>query len=384
MLLLASQTAVGATVILKNGSFVEGTIVLKLDTTLRMETRFGTRVYKLRDVEQIIQSDGESGVADAKKFDELPLAVRAMLNAETDYRLGAYESALSRLEPFKDYSENPVIRSRIDWLMIEANERLARWDVARELLTAKKEKGTPRDQERAKAHFSIFEDNPQYDLRTIGKKQARVFLNDEKLIFRGKDPNSLKDESVMRAALEEYCQQLLIDNTDSVRAFKKSLSSRDIYDACKKLPPAGDVDRHMPYFKALEAAETAILKVESILGDYADAFKVDLIREELTELGRVYNRLEDEVLAVSPAGFVPPFDPLTGRLTAQGGEEWRRRTDLFLAQVKPVVRLLDYMKDKTELFPNELRDLSKALTGTNERMQQMITVTKKNRGREHV
>src|SRR5437773_1063856 len=46
----------GETVVLKNGSFVEGQVVLQTATSLRVKTRFGTRTFSKKDVDQVMES----------------------------------------------------------------------------------------------------------------------------------------------------------------------------------------------------------------------------------------------------------------------------------------------------------------------------------------
>lgn len=380
---LALSSQAGAeTIILKNGTFVEGKIIRTTSTSVRVETRFGPRSYNKRDIDQILEGGADSADGANSRFSELPPVVQAVLNAETDYRLGEYDSAFKRLEALGDYSENAAIRSRIDWLKIDIHMRQSKWETAKEAVKEKKEKGSPQEKIRAKAYLDILEVNPEYDLRYVGKKHARNFIRNEELRNRAREANSLKYDDIMRAALEEYCEQVLVEEKQSVKSFEKKLVPRDTYEACKKITPSGDVDKQLPYFTHLQASEAALAKARAILGEYGSAFELDLVRAELTHLLPIFERLLDELLNASPALMEPALDPQTGRLTAESREQWRQRSDAFLNQAKPVSRLIDYMAGKSEPYPNELRDVRRFVLDLDERLKQMINETKRNRDRK--
>jgi hypothetical protein len=75
----------------------------------------------------------------------------------------------------------------------------------------------------------------------------------------------------------------------------------------------------------------------------------------MNHLITVIDQLANEAFRQSPETFQPPFDRATGLLTPEGRRQWQERCDSFLDAVKPVVRLGDYMKGKTERFPETLR-----------------------------
>lgn len=375
--LVLGAVASADTLVLKDGTFVEGNIVASLSTTVRIETRFGTRTYQRRDIEQILETPEKIDPSAATKFTELPPAVQAVLNAEADYKLGNYERALSRLDPYREDAGSPGVRIRIDWLIIEINERLGHWDTAKKWLEEKKEKGTPREKIRAQAHLDIFEANPDYALSYVGKKHARNFLPTQAMIDRAREKNALRDADLMREALEEYCDQMLVEDKLSVKAFADKLKSRDTYDAIKKLKATGDVEKQLPYAEELRRTEATLYRAQAVLEDYGKAYELDLVRAELIHLLPIFYQLLNELAVVSPENFIPPFDPMTGRLTGQGRQLWQERCDQFLAQAAPVNRLIDYIVEKTERYPRELRDLNTFSKDLQERLSQMINGVKK-------
>lgn len=376
--------AAAETVILKNGAFVEGEVSLQTSTTVRVKTRFGERSFSRKEIEQIIESVDHTDPDAVNKFAELPPAHKAVLNAQADYDLKNYERALSRLEPLRDYQENKAIRMKIDWLIIEINERLARWDEAKKMLEDKKEHGTPPEKIRAKAHLDIFEANPDYDLRFVGKKNARNFILDEETRNRAKEAQSLRDAAIMRLALEEYCEQLLVEDKQSVKAFGDKLKLDATYEAIKKASGAGDFAANLPYFSDLKAAENALNKAQAVLGDYGSAFELDLLRTELNHLLAVGQRMDKDLEKVSPETLTPGFDPRSGQLTPDGRRQWQKRCDEFLTAAKPLTRLIEYMVKQTERYPRELEDVHDLLRDISERLAQNIKAVKKARDRTHV
>ncbi len=375
---------VAETVILKNGAFVEGEVTLQTSTTVRVKTRFGERSFSKKEIDQIIESVDHADPDAVNKFAELPPAHKAVLNAQADYDLQNYERALSRLEPLRDYQENKAIRMKIDWLILEINERLGRWDVARKMLEDKKEHGTPPEKTRAKAHLDILEVNPDYDLRFVGKKHARNFILDEETRNRAKESQALRDAMLMRYALEEYCEQLLVEDKLSVKAFADKLKPDVTYDAIKKASGSGDFASTLPYLNDLKVAEAALFKAQAILGDYGSAFELDLVRAEMNHLYAIGLRMEAELERLSPETLTPGFDPRSGQLTPDGRRQWQQRCDEFLVAVKPATRLGEYMLKRTERYPQELRDLRELLTDAGERLAQTIKAVKKARDRTHV
>lgn len=372
------------TIILKDGTFIDGKIKLQTSASVRIETRLGLRTFNRKEIDQIVESVDDSSSAAQKSFEDLPAATKAVLNAQAEYTLGNYEKALARIQPFKDYTENKAVRMRIDWLTIEVNERLGKWDEAKKLLKEKQQSGTPAEKTRAKAHLDILEVNPDYDLRFVGKKNARNFLLDDELRNKAKEPGALRDPEIMRRALEEYCEQLLVEDQLSVKAFADKLDPKKTLEAVKNASGGGDISGQLPYIADLKKAEASLAKAKAILGDYSTAFELDLARTEINHLIVVGDQLLKEALSQSPETFQPPFDRATGQLTAEGRRQWQERCDRFLEASKPFVRLADYMQTKTERFPDTLRDLHKIVASFNDRMKETIRAVKKARERTHV
>ncbi len=382
--LIAVAAQAGTIVVLKDGSWVEGKITRQTSRMIHVETRFGARTFRRADIEEIIEGTDSLDPDAVNKFSEIPAPIKAVLNAQAEYDLGRYEKALARLEPWRDYEESKAVRARVDWLIILINERLGKWEEAGRLLENKKKEGTPAGKIRAQAHLSIFKANPDYDLRYVGERHIRNFIKDEALRNRARQPNALKDHQIMRIALEEVCEQLLAEDEMSVKAFADKLDLEATYEACKNLPRTGHIGRYLPYAEDLTRAEASLAKAQAILGDYGSAFELDLARSELTHLMPVVMRLFNEAAEVSPETFTPAFDQRTGQLTRDGRRQWRERCDEFLERVQPISRLLEYMVDRVNHYPQALRDLRERLLDADERLTQTVLAVKKARNRNRV
>jgi hypothetical protein len=268
--------------------------------------------------------------------------------------------------------------------MIEIKERIGQWDTAKRLLQEKLEKGSPAERVRAKAHLDILQANPDHDLRFVGEKHARNFITSEQLRNRARERDSLRDHEIMRLALEEYCEQLLVDDKLSVKAFAEKLDLEATYKAIIDAGGRGDVAEVLPYMADLRNAEASLVKAQSILGDYGRAFELDLARTELNHLLQVGFRLANEALAASPENFEPPAEPQSGQLTPEGRRQWQERCDEFIRRAKPATDLLDYMLDRVQRLGSGLRDLHDILSELKPRFDEMIKSVKKARGRTHV
>lgn len=371
----------GETIIFKDGSFVEGKIVIETSRTIRVDTQFGERSFQRKDIERIVSTGQTSAAEGAVAFDKLPEAWQAVLDAEAEYKLGKYKQALARIQEYKSTSASePALKKRIDWMLVRLYERLSRWEQAIELLEQRRSSGDPRERVRATAHLDIFEWNPSFDLRFIGRKHARNFLDDD-LRELAREPGALSDVRIMRAALEEYCDQKLIEDEFSVRKFADALDVEDTHRAILSEAAGGDITRKLPYLGAMKKAETTIYEVQSILGDYGQTFEIDLVRTEMIHLLAVYDRVLSAAMAVSPSGYEPSFDRRTMLLSAQGRKEWQSRCDQFLDKTTPLVLMLEYMIDKVDRFPGAMRDLRERLAGLQNRLDEMNRSVKKARTR---
>ena len=391
MLMLAVAIGVGlsqsdaATIILKDGSIIEGEILIETSSTIRIKTLFDVRSIKRRDIDKVFGADldsGDSGGATAE-FDALPEGVKALLNARADYKLGRYERVLERLDGLIDRPADAVNQSEILWLAIESYERLARWSEVDDLLKRAKEKGTYRDQLRAKAHLAIFKSNPKRDLRVVGKSFARNFLP-KQLVPRSREADSLSDIGLMRWALSEYCDQMLRNEKTSIQAMEERMDERVTLKAVKELPKGArgsNLLQSMPYYDDLRKVEKSIYKAQAVLPGYADAFVLDMVRAEAQHLTDVLFALFDEALEDSPYTLDLQKDPRTGKLSADARRTWQEACDRFLERTATLVSLDKYLREKTSGYPKELSYLRKLLLDLSERLNQMRQSVARRRNR---
>lgn len=358
------------TIVLKNGQFFEGKIKLQTSRSIHLETQFGVRIFDKKEVTETLNSGNEITAAPAD-FDKLSPVEKEILNAQAEYELGEYDKALARVQAIAEGNDNPMVASRRDWLIIEINERKGQWETVKRLLGEKVEKGTPQERIRAQAHLDILEKNPDYDLRFVGDKPARDFLRDPKLRDQAREKNALQDARLMRLALEEYCEQLLVDDELSVKAFASKLDPQKTLEAVKKATGKGELVAELPYLPDLTNAEASIAKARAILGDYGKAFELDLARTELAHLLVVSDQLENEALQASPEGA--PRN--------EGLRQWQERCDEFLKRAKPVTLLAEYMLQRVERFPSALRDLHEIVTDKSARFEEMVKGVKRARSR---
>lgn len=372
------------TVILKSGGFVEGEIVLETSRAIHVATPFGKRVFKKSEIEEIVPDTESAGTTAQQSFAELPPALRAVRNARAEYRLEQYDAALARLEPHRDYAERPAVRRQIDWLLVELYERLGRWDDARRILEQKKKEGNQSERLRAEAHLSLFESNPDYSLRFLGDVPVRNFISDQAVLDRAKQPNALKDKRIMNIALERTCEKLLLEGDFSVKGFADSLDPEQTLQACRKLPRTGHVEKHLPYMENLKRAEAALMQAQSILADYGDPYAMDLARTELNHLWGALWRMIEESDEIHPGAFTPEYDRRTGALTPAGRDAWRTRCNDYLERAEPMLRLLEYMIERVDYYPDAMRELRDHLDIIQQRVDHAIKSVKRSRNRTHV
>ena len=376
-----ATAAVADTFILKDGSFVDGTVTLQTSRTVHVHTRFGVRTLRRSDIERVIAIVESLSSA---RFSQLPQAVRIVLNAEADYDLGRYERARDRLKALSLEELSAPARMRYDWLVIEIQERLGNWQQVRKSLERQVAGRNPGARIRAQAHLDILNANDNYDLRYVGEKHARNFIQDPSLMSLARHPGSLRDREIMRVALEEYCEQLLVEDELSVKRFAEKLDVQAIYDAVKSTPRAGNIAKYLPYMNDLQRAEATLAKTQAILGDYGSAFEMDLVRTELHHLLPVMRELFSDAIELSPERLTPSFDRRTGELSKDGQTQWRNRCDEFLEAANPFARLVDYMTERVNHYPRALRDLRNMLMDFQRRGDAMIKAVKKARSRTRV
>ena len=384
--LLFTTGAAADTIILKDGTFIDGTILLETSKSVRVESVYGVRSYKRSDIDRIIETVDYADPESVNRFEQMPAALRAALNATADYKLANYDRALERLQPFLEAADNPAVKNTIDWLVIEINERLGHWETAKRLLEDKKKDGNPREKLRAKAHLDILGWNPDYDLRYIGRKHARQFLiiADEELRNRAREPNSLMHPEIMNAALREYCEQLLQKEEFSVPALEGSFRPRRTYEACLKLPPAGDIERFLPYADRLKRAEQSISKAQAVLPGYGSIYEVQIMRVETSHLRQIWRRLINETLQVIPRLLAPAFNPETGRLTRDGREQLVEQCDEFIMRANKVLRVIEYIQEKTLRYPRKFDTFIERHETTTEYLDNLIKWAKRLKRKTHV
>ena len=342
--------------VLKDGTFVEGEILVKTSTTLRLKSAYSVRSYNRRDIDRIVADVDFSDADSVERCEQLPSALKATFNARADYHLGKYEQALARVKPFLEYEENQATQNLIHWLIIEIYERQGRWDDAKRMLKTKKKQGSPREKLRAQAHLDIFKWNPDYDLRYVGTKHARNFLiiADEHLRNKAREPDSLMEGELMSAALAEYCEQKLKAEGFSVPALESFMDVNKTYEALRELQVGRDIEKNLPYLDMLERAEKSVSKVQAVLPGYGDIYEVQLVRVEMTHLFDVWFAMGQQALQVSPQEIVPAFNAQTGRLTRAGREQLKEQCDEFIKRTQRVIAVLEYIQSKARRHPVKL------------------------------
>ena len=382
----ASRAHAGSvvTIVLKDGTVIDGEIVLRTKTMLRLRTVHGERKYRLKNIEQIITPDSDPTSLGAG-FDQLPSEVQQILDSRALYSLGQLGPVIERLTPLVNPRGNRTNQMLIRWLLIEAHQRLGHFAEARKHLDFAAEHGEPKDKMRADAHLQIFADNPDYDLRLIGSKRARFFLDDEMLVA-GKKPGALAAASMMRAALEEYCDQILLSEKASVQAFARTLnqSLADTLRALDDPDRTGKATRALPYLDDLKDVENSLYRVQAVLPGYADAYELNMVRTETELMLEVIEQLFQRALAANPENTTPAFDRATGRLTTAGREQWRELCEDFRTQTEPTVQLTEYLLEKVQRYPAALRNLHKIYEERLGRLKQMRQLASKRKERSHV
>jgi hypothetical protein len=276
-------------------------------------------------------------------------------NAQAEYAMKRYDRIVPRLEPLLETEADEEQKSEIRWLIIEAHERLAEFEDAFELLEEIKAHGSRRDRIRATAHLDIFEQNPRGTLRRVGERVARKFLSHEQRI-RGKKQNALADADMMKAALEEYCYQILTDEEVSMQALRESMQHPYTLAAIREMPSrSSKVASYLPFAEDLDKVEESLERVDAILPGYAQSYQIDLVRSEADHVYGVLVELFREVMDRYP-DYEPPSDE-TGRLTKEGREEWRERCEEFAEAIRPLLVIAEYLEEKVSRYPNRLREL---------------------------
>lgn len=382
----ATSMASGATLLLKDGTIVEGEIVAETSTTIRVRTPFDTRLLNRKDVDKIFREDSEAGSTPSSGFEELPEKIQALLNARADYKLSHYKQVIDRVDPFSQKETNPVLKSEYLWLLIESQERFAKWDDVKKMCEERLANGTPQDKIRAQAHLDILKANAdwEYSLRLVkapGSEKpewARNFLPPP-MRSAAQDPNALADVQMMRKALDEYCSQMVRNEKTGAATLRDRLDPRKTLEAIKKFPPglrSADVLERLPYYEDLKKAETTIFKAQSVEPGYADAFVLDLVRAEGDHLLRVMEPLFNEAVSTSPYNLNLPKT-----LDAASRQQWRDACDRWLASTEPLETVGEYFLNKVSAYPKEQRMVYEIIKDLCERLKEMRESVRRQRNR---
>jgi hypothetical protein len=350
------------TLVMKDGTIVEGKIVRKSKRFVRIDTQFGPKSVPRSDIERIIEESPEGSALQAMRteqdFGKLPDLAQTLKNAQALYDLGRFD---------------------------EIDERQAKWDEAEGLINKTLEDGGEADKIRAQAHLDIFKQNPGYNLRKINERLARDFL-EQQLYLKAIHRNALQDPVLMHAALREMVLQILRDEKVSTYALKEQMVPEETYAAVAKViedKSKRPVVEALPYREELAKVERSLYRAKAILPEATRGFELDLVRTEASHLRDVIQPLLGELSEAYPGDGAASADE-HGRITAEGREQWREQCDAFLAMSKPVADLIEYLLQRAGAFPEELKPFIKEWNDTLERVRQMQQNTQRNRERTRV
>lgn len=386
--LVVGAAALADTVVLTDGTIVEGTIISETDRYVRIETKLGQKSFSRDKIAQVIkESDVGSAlhaIRTTSSFSELPDLAKELKNAEALYALGRFDEIPARVEPLigKGAKHDEM---RIRWLLIETFERQAKWDKVNELLDKTLEDGREPDKIRAQAHKDLFDQNPGYTLRKVNDKRTADFLSRE-MRDKGKNPNALADGELMRLALIEYVEQILQNDKVSIHKLKQEMDPQETLKAIRDKIEAGSVNvvRDLPYVTELEKVRNTLYKADAILPGYVWGYELELARTEADLLLGVLTELYNEAMEAYPDGANFPTEGDSNRLTRDGRIAWREACENFLKFCRPVLELNEYMLEKSRPYPTELRRFIKILEDLLERLEQMRSATERNKDKAEI
>ncbi|HEY3244040.1 MAG TPA: hypothetical protein VGM03_11895 [Phycisphaerae bacterium] len=390
--LLAAAATYADTIELKDGRTLTGRIVKETELVVWLEGHDGQQQpYNKSRIKRIVRDSSPgaepaptgqlaaspvlnnpaAAAASALKIESdfagLDEVERQIRNARAEYILQYYQKVLSRLEPLSSKgSLSEAQKSAVAWFTLDAHLRLSAFDRARELLANLEKEGTPTDKTRAKAYTEILEANAKddYGLRRIGTQQARNFLKEafysDEFISAAKDAGALARADVWRAAVEEYCNQILTDPKISAAEFHKSLDVEATTKAVREMPRTGSAEKYLPFLKdkRLEHVLASLDRVDAIIPDYTKSYRLDLVRIEADHLYHVLERIFAEVFQTFPGDTDIPRDAKTGKPTKEGREQFRERCEIFARDVQRLIQIAVYVKKKVSAYPRELRRLN--------------------------
>lgn len=383
------------TIVLKDGTIVEGKILRESPKYVKIRTKFGEKSYRRNKIKKIIKEDNEGSAVFSlhrvREYSALTDLAQTLKNAEALYDLGRFDEIQPLIEPLLGKG-TAIDNSRIKWLLIENFERKGDWAKVDEMLEEMRDSDRESDKIRAKAHLDIFEENSKRNLRKIGGVRTKDFMTRE-LRNRAKVKNSLQDREIMEAALKEYLNQIVRNSKISVGAFEKELNPQETEHALReelelakkdKTKRRRNIEDVLPYLDLLRKTEQSIYKAQSILPGYASGFELDLVRTEVTHLEKSVRSLLGTLSNAYPDNRGFAFGAEDGRLTPENREQWREACDEFLELSRPVSRLIEYILMRVRPFPEKLAPFIKEWEDTLERVKQMEHNTNRNYDRTRV
>ena len=134
---LSAARAPADTIILTDGTIVEGTIYRESAKYVKIETTSGKKTFSRKDIEKIIKESDEGSAVRAirsvRHFSELTDIARELKNAEALYDLQRFEEIPARVEPLLGQGTK-FDDMRIRWMLIETYERQGKWEKVEGLL----------------------------------------------------------------------------------------------------------------------------------------------------------------------------------------------------------------------------------------------------------
>lgn len=376
------------TLVMKDGTIVEGKIVRKSRRYVRILTKFGEKSFKRNEIERIVEESLEGSALNATQqihdFEKLPDIARVLKNAQALYDLGRFEEIPPLVEPLLGKGSK-LDDLRIRWLLIEHYERQAKWEDAERMLKEMLVDGREPDKIRAQVHLDIFKENPGYKLVEINGVSAREFL-DRDMFLAGKNRNALQDPAMMQAAIREVLRQILRDEKVSVYALRDSLDENATLAAVNKAieeKTKRPIIEVLPYRDELAKVENSIYRASAIMPEATHGFELDVVRTEARHLDNVLRALLATLSQAYPGDESVGADEF-GRLTAEGRAQWRQRCDEFLDLSRPIEELIEYLLKRTRAYPESLKPFIKEWEDALERVHQMQQNTVRNRDRTRI
>ncbi len=386
--LILATTVQADSILLDDGTTISGTIIREGRTRVVIQTEFGRKSVPKRRIKSMVRDADVSlprgtlpeGI---QHFENLDVLSREVANARALYALGRYDEIIPRLSPLQNAEDKRDEQYELRWLIIYAHQRLGSFDEAITMLKEMKAAGRETDQIRATAHLDIFDQNPEdRSFRRVGRVLTRQFLSREERL-KAKEPNALADETLMRRALEEYCDQLLVDEKVSTRAVERKLDLDLTLEAFRDLPRAASrLDQYLPFAEDVRKVRASLDRVEAILPGYAQSYEVALVRSLAMHLYDVLEQLFTQTLAEYPEPT--PSGDERGNLTPEERKAWREYCQNFDQALRPLLMIAEYMQERVAKHPENLRYLNDMCRDIIARLEQVRATTNKKRGRTRV